>query len=247
MADETASAEANPKAKKPIVKIIIAAVAALVLLIATVVGTLFATGFFSPKPVVSADEMLDGEDSSHGSAKADGGHGATAADAHGTPKADAGGPGAPAADAHGTPKADAGGHGAPAADAHGDKKGSAKANPAAKMKTKSPEVTRFEYTYHQLEREFLVNLSGSRKVMSVQIAVMTRYDERVVTNVKKHEFAIRSVVMDVMRMTTEADIVKPDFRKDLAVRIRDAMNGLVEKYEDFGGIEEVHFTSFIVQ
>ena len=229
MADETASAEANPKAKKPIVKIIIAAVAALVLLIATVVGTLFATGFFSPKPVVSADEMLDGEDSSHGSAKADGGHGATAADAHGTPKADAGG------------------HGAPAADAHGDKKGSAKANPAAKMKTKSPEVTRFEYTYHQLEREFLVNLSGSRKVMSVQIAVMTRYDERVVTNVKKHEFAIRSVVMDVMRMTTEADIVKPDFRKDLAVRIRDAMNGLVEKYEDFGGIEEVHFTSFIVQ
>jgi flagellar FliL protein len=83
--------------------------------------------------------------------------------------------------------------------------------------------------------------------MSVQLAVMTHYDERVFENVKKHDFALRSVVMDVMRQTQEADIVKPDFRKELAQRIRDAMNTLLEKYEDFGGIEEIYFTSFIVQ
>ena len=76
---------------------------------------------------------------------------------------------------------------------------------------------------------------------------MTHYDERVFENVKKHDFALRSVVMDVMRQTQEADIVKPDFRKELAQRIRDAMNTLLEKYEDFGGIEEIYFTSFIVQ
>jgi flagellar FliL protein len=33
----------------------------------------------------------------------------------------------------------------------------------------------------------------------------------------------------------------------LGVKIRDAMNTLLEKYEDFGGVEEVMFTSFIVQ
>ena len=213
MSDETPNTEEKPKAKKPIVKIIIAAVVVILLLVGTAVGTLFATGFFSPKPVESADAMLDGGDAVHGAPAADAGHGAPA-------------------------KADA---------AHGEKKASAKDGPGGKMKTKSPELTRFEYTYHQLEREFLVNVSGSRKVMSVQIAVMTRYDERVVTNVKKHEFAIRSAVMDVMRLTTDAELAKPDFRKELAVKIRDAMNGLIEKYEDFGGIEEVHFTSFIVQ
>jgi flagellar FliL protein len=53
--------------------------------------------------------------------------------------------------------------------------------------------------------------------------------------------------MDSMRMTSEADLSKPDFRKDLAIKIRDAMNTLLEKYEDFGGIEEIYFTSFIVQ
>jgi flagellar FliL protein len=69
----------------------------------------------------------------------------------------------------------------------------------------------------------------------------------VLDNVKKHEFALRSVMMDVMRQTVDADLTKPDFRKELAVRLRDAMNTLLEKYEDFGGIEDVYFTSFIVQ
>jgi flagellar FliL protein len=137
---------------------------------------------------------------------------------------------------------------AEAADAHGgghgDKKGDSK--PGKKAKD-SPELTRFEYTYMQIEREFLVNVSGSKKVMSVQLAVMTHYDDRVFENVKKHDFAIRSAVMDVMRLTTDADLVKPDFRKELAAKIRDAINSLLEKYEDFGGIEEIHFTNFIVQ
>jgi flagellar protein FliL len=126
--------------------------------------------------------------------------------------------------------------------------GGKKADNKPGKKTKdSPELTRFEYTYLQIEREFLVNVSGSKKVMSVQIAVMTHYDERVFENVKKHDFAIRSAVLDVMRQTTDADLVKPEFRKEIAVKIRDSINTLLEKYEDFGGIEEVHFTSFIVQ
>jgi flagellar FliL protein len=190
-------AEEEPKKKKPIVLIIGGVVGLIVLIVAIVLGTLFFTGYFNPKPVVDPDAT-------------------EAADGHG------------------------GGHG----DGHGDKKGDGK--PSKKTKD-SPELTRFEYTYMQIEREFLVNVSGSKKVMSVQIAVMTHYDDRVFENVKKHDFAIRSAVMDIMRLTTDSDLVKPDFRKELAVKIRDAINTLLEKYEDFGGIEEVHFTNFVVQ
>ncbi|MFM1764622.1 MAG: hypothetical protein RIU71_385 [Pseudomonadota bacterium] len=183
----------EPKKKKPIVLIIGGVVGLIVLIVGIVLGTLFFTGYFNPKPPVDPEAAAE-------------------------------------ADGHG------GGH--------GDKKGDSK--PSKKAKD-SPELTRFEYTYMQIEREFLVNVSGSKKVMSVQIAVMTHYDDRVFENVKKHDFAIRSAVMDVMRLTSDADLVKPDFRKDLAVKIRDAMNTLLEKYEDFGGIEEIHFTNFIVQ
>jgi flagellar FliL protein len=191
--------EEEPKKKKPILLIIGGVVGLIVLIVGIVLGTLFFTGYFNPKPVVDP-ELAEG-----------------AADGSGAP----GAPGAP-----------------------GDKKGDGK--PSKKSKD-SPELTRFEYTYMQIEREFLVNISGSKKVMSVQIAVMTHYDDRVFENVKKHDFALRSAVMDVMRLTTDADLAKPDFRKELAVKIRDSMNTMLEKYEDFGGIEEIHFTNFIVQ
>jgi len=188
--------EEEPKKKKPILLIIGGVVGLIVLIVGIVLGTLFFTGYFNPKPVVDpelAEAAADGK----------------------------GAPGAP-----------------------GDKKGDGKPSKKAKG---SPELTRFEYTYMQIEREFLVNISGSKKVMSVQIAVMTHYDDRVFENVKKHDFALRSAVMDVMRLTTDADLVKPEFRKELAVKIRDSINTLLEKYEDFGGIEEIHFTNFIVQ
>ncbi len=227
MADAAAAepeAEVEAKPKKPIGLIIGVAVGIVVLISGTVVGTLLLakqTGFFAPPP--NPDAMLEGEGGD--------GHGEKGGDGHE----------APAADGHGEKKGDG-------KDAGGDKKDDGKdAGAPPKLNKKSPDSPRFDYTYFQLEREFLVNLSGSKKVMSVQIAIMTRYDERVVENIKKHEFALRSAIMDSMRLTTEADLSKPDFRRDLAKKVADVMNTLLEKYEDFGGVEEVNFTNFIVQ
>jgi len=128
--------------------------------------------------------------------------------------------------------------------ASADRKG---AKEPALVKKRSPELTRFEYTYHEIQRPLLANLNHSRKVMQVQIAIMTRYDDRVIANVKKHEFALRSVALDVMRKTTEAELSLPNFRQELADRILREINAILEKFEDFGGIEEVYFTSFVVQ
>ena len=203
MAEEVV--ETEPAAKKPMLLIIGGIVAVLLLLVAAVLGTMFFTGAFKPKPELTAEQLLLQQEAAE--AAADG-------------------------------KGEAGKDG---------KKDGKKDGPPGKLTKKSPELTRFDFSYLQLEREFLTNLTGSRKVMSIQVAVMTRYDERVFDNVKKHEFALRSVMMDVMRQTVDADLSKPDFRKELAVRLRDAMNSLLEKYEDFGGIEDVYFTSFIVQ
>ena len=70
---------------------------------------------------------------------------------------------------------------------------------------------------------------------------------RVFENVKKHEFAIRSGILDVMRQTTEAEASRPDFRSELSAKIKVVMNDILKKYEDFGGIEDVFFTSFVMQ
>jgi flagellar FliL protein len=227
MAEEVV-AEVEAKPKKPILLIILGVVGLIVLVAGTVVATLFLTGAFDPKPP-SAQELEAAA--------------AAGADGHGPSKDDC----LPKKKEKGDAKGDA------KADAHGGKDGGkdAKADcpkgAPGKVAKSTPELTRFEKTYMQIDKEFLVNLSGSKKVMSVQMAVMTHYDDRVFENIKRHDFALRSTVMDVMRMTTEADLVKPEFRKDLAQKIKDAMNTLLEKFEDFGGIEDIYFTNFIVQ
>jgi flagellar FliL protein len=128
-----------------------------------------------------------------------------------------------------------------AEDAHG-------AAPSGPSKVKKEaEATRFENTYLEIDKEFMTNITNSKKIMVVKVAVMTHYDSRVFDNVKKHEFAIRAAVLDVMRQSTEADVAKPDFRIDMAAKIKVVMNEILMKYEDFGGIEDVFFTSFVMQ
>ncbi|PVE06034.1 flagellar basal body-associated protein FliL [Limnohabitans sp. Rim28] len=193
MADE--EIEVEGKKKSPLIKIIVIALVAILLLVGTVVGTLFVTGFFDKKDTVAAEEALKNLESGAAN-KA----GANAADA--------------------SPQ---------------------------KVAKESPELQRFENSYMELEKPLVSNLTNTRKVIQLNLAIMTHYDERVFKNAKKHEFALRSVALDVMRQMTEADLAKPEFRKDLAAKIREEMNAVLQKYEDFGGIEEVYFTSFVVQ
>jgi len=106
---------------------------------------------------------------------------------------------------------------------------------------------RLKFNYYALERPLLSNLAGSRKVMQVTLTIMTHYDDRVIKNVKTHELALREGILGVMRKKTEADLRDADFRRTLAEEIRLTINSLLEKYEGFGGIEEVMCTEFIVQ
>ncbi|NBS72926.1 MAG: hypothetical protein EBT78_02790 [Betaproteobacteria bacterium] len=123
----------------------------------------------------------------------------------------------------------------------------AKDEAPAKLRKEAPEATRFEKNYLQLEKDLMTNITGSKKVMVVNIALMTHYDTRVFDNVKKHEFALRSAMLDIMRQTTDEETKKPDFRKELAEKLKEVMNKRLEEYEDFGGIEEVYFNSFVMQ
>lgn len=225
MAEEAAApeeqVEGEPKKKGPLIKIILMVVAVLFLIGASVGGTLLATGFFSKKDQAkeAVDAQLD---------KLEGG------DGHGEPKKD---------DGHGEPKKDDG-HGDAKKDDHG--KPGAEA-PSKELVTPDADNQRWKFNYYALEKPLLSNLAGSRKVMQVTLTIMTHYDDRVIKNVKTHELALRAGILDVMRQKTEVDLREPDFRKALAEEVRLTINSLLEKYEGFGGIEEVMFTEFVVQ
>jgi len=228
MAEEAAAApeeqaEGAPSKKKAIIKIVLMVVAVLFIIGASVGGTLLATGFFSKKEQAkeAVDAQLDKLDGEHGD-----GHGG--GDGHGDAKA---------GDGHGDAKG-GDGHGAPA-------KPGAEA-PGKELVAPDADNQRWKFNYYSLEKPMLSNLSNSRKVMQVTLTIMTHYDDRVIKNVKTHELALRAGILDLMRTKTEADLKDPDFRKQLAEEIRVVINSLLEKYEGFGGIEEVMFSEFVV-
>ena len=212
--------QTEEKPKKPIVKIIILALVVILLMALAVAGTLFATGAFSKKAHIDPDLALD-EPADSAQSK---GHGAPAGGDNGASK-----------DAHGAPK-----------DAHG---GAAKGGVPQKKALPSDKDSRFEKSYMDLDEKkaLVANVAGSRKVMQVNLSLMTTYDDRVFKNVEKHRAALRSGALDVLRLTTEADLTRAEFRAELAVRLREKINSELERLENFGGIEEVFFTEFVFQ
>ena len=86
-----------------------------------------------------------------------------------------------------------------------------------------------------------------RKMLQVGVGVSTQYDDTVMMNVESHQLALRSVILGVISDFSEDDVKGATGREKLAVALRDAINGKLEALEDFGGVEEVHFTSFVLQ
>ena len=116
-----------------------------------------------------------------------------------------------------------------------------------KMSKDTPEEEVFETIYHEFPGTFTTNLAGSRKMLQVGIGVSTQYDDTVMMNVEGHPLALRSVILGVISDFTEDGVKGATGRENLSGALRDAINMKLELLENFGGIEEVHFTSFVLQ
>ena len=117
----------------------------------------------------------------------------------------------------------------------------------SKVSKELPEGQKFDQLYNEMERSFTVNLSGSKQFCQFTMGFMTHYDQRVVDHVYKHELAMRSaIIMEVSTYSMDELTTVTDKQK-LANSIKTRMNNVLIGYEDFGGIEEVFFTEFVIQ
>lgn len=186
MADE--EVQEGGKSKLPIKLIAIVSLIGIVLIVGTVVGTLFITGYFDqpdPEQMVAEDDgasMADDEDEDAGPALLE-----------------------------------------------------------------TPNPSRLDTLYHRFETPFTANVSQSRMVMQISVSLMTHYDQLVIDNVLNNEDAIRAAINEALSETTEAEVMMPNFRQIVEERVRIRVNAMLERLEDFGGIESVLFTEFLVQ
>ena len=132
----------------------------------------------------------------------------------------------------------------------GDLEGAADPNAPKALKKQAkdlPESQQFDQTYSQIVEKFTINLAQSKKFVLFSLGYMTHYDERIVEAVAKHQMAIRSAILMEVGTYTEDEIYSSSGKQKMASNIRDRMNEVLENYENFGGVEEVYFTEFIVQ
>ncbi|WP_347831778.1 flagellar basal body-associated FliL family protein [uncultured Planktomarina sp.] len=117
----------------------------------------------------------------------------------------------------------------------------------ALQKKETPSVDTFVTSYFEFDGNFTSNLRESRKFLQLGVGISTQYDETVVANVELHQLALRSEILGTVSDFTEEDISGKEGRDRLAAKMVEAINAKLEVLEGFGGIDSVHFTSFVLQ
>ncbi len=119
--------------------------------------------------------------------------------------------------------------------------------PLDKVAKELPEGQKFDQLYNEMERKFTVNLTGSKQFCQFTMGFMTHYDQRVVDNVYKHELALRSAIIMEVSTYSKDQLATVTDKQKLANVLKSRMNQVLIGNEDFGGIEEVFFTEFVIQ
>jgi flagellar protein FliL len=116
-----------------------------------------------------------------------------------------------------------------------------------KVSKETPVNETFVTSYYTFADNFTTNLNKSKQFLQISVGVSTQYDETVIENVEKHQMALRSEVLGVIGTYSVDDIDGKIGRDNLANSIKDAINVKLLDLEGFGGVEGVHFTSFVLQ
>lgn len=107
--------------------------------------------------------------------------------------------------------------------------------------------SKYRRIYYSFEESFTSNLADSAGLVQLSLAASTRHDGRVLQWLERHELAIRSAILVELAATPEADVYSIEGKRRLQQRLADAVNRVLEEQEGFGGIDAVHFRTFLVQ
>ena len=221
-----AEGEAPAKPKSKLLLIIILVVVAIILMAGAAFGALYFTGFFKPKPALPAAQMEANEDGEMTKVVAKEGEGKEGAEG----------------EAKGEGK-----EGEAKGEGKEGEKGEKGKEGKEKESKKIPDKEKFEATYKEIEKDFTLNVHDSRKFVQFKVAYKTFYGDKIVQRVTKHELPIRAAIINTLDRFSEDELSTAEGRERLQIAIRNAMNDVLIRNEDFGGIEEVMFTHFVFQ
>lgn len=101
--------------------------------------------------------------------------------------------------------------------------------------------------YVELDNAFTSNLADTGRYLQLRIAVSNTGGPQVAAALAKHKLAIVSAVLAVLGEVGEADVADRAAKTKLRATIRAAINDVLSRNAHVGGVDEVFFTSLVVQ
>ena len=112
---------------------------------------------------------------------------------------------------------------------------------------KSPDPTKYKASYYTFEQPFTANLRDSDGFTQIGLGASTFYDQKVIDNLKDNEMPVRSAILMTMSQQDSFTISTPEGKLKLQKELKDAINGVLKQRTGFGGIDNVYFSSIVVQ
>jgi flagellar FliL protein len=110
-----------------------------------------------------------------------------------------------------------------------------------------PDPRLYKASYYTMDQPFTSNLRDTDGIAQLSLGVSTFYDAKVLDGFKDNEMPIRSAVLEVLANQDAFVLGTPEGKVALQGKLRDAMNKVLMSKTGYGGIDDVYFTSFIIQ
>jgi flagellar FliL protein len=106
---------------------------------------------------------------------------------------------------------------------------------------------KFKVTYFPIEEAFTANLRGDAGFAQMSLAVSTYFDDKVTAALTEHNIAVRSAVLMTISEFDALTLESMEGKEQLKGQIKKVINATLTEKTGFGGIEDVYFTSLVVQ
>ncbi len=106
---------------------------------------------------------------------------------------------------------------------------------------------KFEITYFAIEQAFTANLADGSGFVQMGLSLSTYYDGKVIGNIQRQIVPIRSAVLMILSEQDPSVVSTPAGKQMLQRQLTKAINGVLRQKEGFGGIDNVYFTSLVIQ
>ncbi|MCU7801002.1 MAG: flagellar basal body-associated FliL family protein [gamma proteobacterium symbiont of Lucinoma myriamae] len=105
-----------------------------------------------------------------------------------------------------------------------------------------------DISYWPLEPHFVLNFEGKSKARFMQIGLeVSTTNEKSYAAVKKHLPVIRNEIVLLLSGQKYAEMVTPDGKEQLRAELIETVNNILIKHKAKKGIDNIYFTSFVMQ